>query len=146
MKNVSIDKFVLAMYKPIHFSLLELINTSTTTLANNVPTWDSLLNLISLCKYILDPLRDAFGKPIHVNSGYRSNFVNEAVGGVSNSQHKFGYAADISVSNRDSISELFALIQEMKLPFDQVIYYRKAGFIHISWSPTYRKQVIVRDA
>ena len=96
--------------------------------------------------YEIEFFRDAFGKPIYVNSGYRSNFVNEAVGGVSNSQHKFGYAADISVSSRDSISELFALIQEMELPFDQVIYYRKAGFIHVSWSPTYRKQIIVRDA
>ena len=115
------------MYKPIHFSLLELINTSTTTLSNNIPSWDSLLNLTYLCKHILDPLRDAFGKPIYINSGYRSNFVNEAVGGVSNSQHKLGYAADISVSSRDSISELFALIQEMELPFDRVIYYRKAG-------------------
>lgn len=134
------------MYKPIHFSLLELVNTSTTTLANNIPSWDSLLNLTYLCKYILDPLRDAFGKPIYINSGYRSNFVNEAVGGVSTSQHKFGYAADISVGSRDSISELFSLIQEMELPFDQVIYYRKAGFIHVSWSPTYRKQIIVRDA
>lgn len=134
------------MYKPKYFSLLELINTSTTTLANNIPSWDSLSNLIYLCKYILDPLRDAYGKPIHVNSGYRSSFVNEAVGGVSNSQHKFGCAADISVGSRGSISELFALIQEVKLPFDQVIYYRKAGFIHVSWSPTYRKQIIVRDA
>ena len=134
------------MYKPINFSLLELINTSTTTLANNIPSWDALLNLTYLCKYILDPLRDAFGKPIYINSGYRSNFVNEAVGGVSNSQHKIGCAADISASSRDSISELFALIQNMELPFDQVIYYRKSGFIHVSWSPTYRKQIIVRDA
>ena len=46
------------MYKPKHFSLLELINTSTTTLANNIPSWDSLQNLTYLCKYILDPLRD----------------------------------------------------------------------------------------
>lgn len=134
------------MYKPVHFSLLELINTNTTTLANNIPSWDSLLNLVYLCKYILDPLRDAYGKPILINSGYRSKFVNEAVGGVSNSQHKFGCAADISVRSCDSISELFALIQEIKLPFDQVIYYRESGFIHVSWSPTYRKQIIVRDA
>ena len=44
------------MYKPKHFSLLELINTSTTTLVNNIPTWDPLLNLTYLCKYILDPI------------------------------------------------------------------------------------------
>lgn len=133
------------MYKPKYFSLLELVNTSTTILANNIPSWDSVENLLILCEKILDPLRGAFGKPIYINSGYRSNFVNVAVGGVSTSQHLLGCAADISASSRDSISELFALIQEMELPFDQVIYYRKAGFIHVSWSPTYRKQIIVRD-
>lgn len=134
------------MYKPQYFSLLELVDTSSTDLSNNIPDWDSVENLLILCEKILDPLRVAYGRPLFINSGYRSRFVNESVGGVSTSQHLLGCAADISVSSRDSISDLFALIQEVDLPFDQVIYYRKAGFIHVSWSPAYRKQIIVRDA
>lgn len=134
------------MYKPKYFSLQELIDTSVTTLANNIPNWDSLENLLVLCEKVLDPLRDAFGKPLFVNSGYRSNFVNEAVGGVSISQHKLGCAADISVRSDCSLAELFELVQELHLPFDQLIYYKKRRFIHVSWSPAPRSQVIVRDA
>ena len=133
------------MYKPKYFSLQELIDTSVTTLANNIPNWDSLENLLVLCEKILDPLRDAFCKPLFVNSGYRSNFVNEAVGGVSTSQHKIGCAADLSVRSDCSLSELFELVQDLHLPFDQLIYYKKRRFIHVSWSPTPRSQVIVRN-
>lgn len=133
------------MYKPKYFSLQELIDTSVTTLANNIPNWDSLENLLVLCEKILDPLRLAFGKPLFVNSGYRSNFVNEVVGGVSTSQHKLGCAADLSVRSDCSLSELFELVQELHLPFDQLIYYKKGCFIHVSWSPAPRSQVIVRN-
>lgn len=133
------------MYKPKYFSLYELINTSVTTLSNNIPDWSQLENLLILCEKILDPLRDAFGKPIYINSGYRSCFVNESVGGVSTSQHLLGCAADISVGCDFSLSKLFDLVQELKLPFDQLIYYKKRRFIHVSWSPVPRYQVIVRN-
>lgn len=133
------------MYKPRYFSLEELLNTSITTLANNIPDWDSLENLLILCEKILDPLRAAFGKPLIVNSGYRSRSVNVAVGGVSTSQHLFGYAADISVRADCSLPDLFDLVQDLKLPFDQLIYYKKRRFIHVSWSPVPLFQVIVRN-
>lgn len=133
------------MYQPKYFSLEELLNTSVTTLANNIPDWDSLENLLILCEKILDPLREAFGNPLIVNSGYRSRFVNVAVGGVSTSQHLFGYAADISVRAGCSLVKLFELVQELDLPFDQLIYYKKRNFIHVSWSPVPRHQVIVRN-
>lgn len=134
------------MYKPKYFSLLELIDTSSTVLQNNIPTWNSLENLLSLCEKVLDPLREAYGRPLFVNSGYRSSFVNEFVGGVSTSQHLIGCAADLSVRSDCSLSELFELVQELHLPFDQLIYYKKREFIHISWSPCPRSQVIVRNA
>ena len=134
------------MYKPKYFSLLELIDTSHTVLQNNIPTWSSLENLLSLCEKVLDPLREAYGKPLFVNSGYRSSFVNKSVGGVSISQHLVGCAADISVSSDCSLPELFDLVQELHLPFDQLIYYKIRNFIHISWSPSPRSQVIVRNA
>lgn len=137
------------MYRPRHFSLLELIDTHRTVLQNNIPDWYSLENLLILCEKILDPLREAYGKPLFVNSGYRSSFLNKSVGGVSVSQHLVGCAADLSVgsdcSDR-SLSELFDLVQELHLPFDQLIYYKKRKFIHVSWSPYPRSQVIVRNA
>lgn len=134
------------MYKPKYFSLEELINTSITVLANNIPDWDSVENLLILCERILDPLRSAYGNPIHISSGYRSRFVNETVGGVSISQHLVGCAVDIMVRSDCSLSKLFDLIQELHLPFDQLIYYKKRRFIHVSWSPYPRSQVIVRNA
>lgn len=133
------------MYKPKYFSLYELINTSVTTLSNNIPDWNQLENLLVLCEKILDPLRFAYGNPLYVNSGYRSRFVNEAVGGVSASQHLLGCAADISVRSDCSLSKLFDLVQELRLPFDQLIFYKKRRFIHVSWSPAPRSQVIVRN-
>lgn len=133
------------MYKSKYFSLEELVNTSATTLANNIPDWDSLENLLILCERILDPLREAFSNPIHISSAYRSCFVNETVGGVSNSQHLLGCAADLMVRSDCSLSKLFCLIQDLHLPFDQLIYYKKRRFIHVSWSPVPRYQVIVRN-
>lgn len=133
------------MYKPKYFSLYELINTSVTTLSDNIPDWNQLENLLILCEKILDPLRGAYGRPLFINSGYRSRFVNETVGGVSTSQHLLGCAADISVGCDSSLSKLFDLVQELKLPFDQLIYYKKRHFIHVSWSPVPRSQVIVRN-
>lgn len=133
------------MYKPRYFSLLELVDTSFTTLSNNIPDWDSVENLLILCEKILDPLRGAYGKPLFINSGYRSRFVNESVGGVSTSQHLLGCAADISVRSDCSLVKLFELVQELDLPFDQLIYYKKRNFIHVSWSPVPRLQVIVRN-
>lgn len=133
------------MYKSRYFSLEELVNTSITTIANNIPGWDSLENLLILCEKILDPLREAYGKPIIVNSGYRSRYVNHVVGGVSSSQHLLGCAADLSVNSNSSLPELFDLVQELNLPFDQLIYYKKRHFIHVSWSPVPRGTIIVRD-
>lgn len=133
------------MYKPKYFSLFELVDTSFTDLSNNIPDWNSLENLLTLCEKILDPLRSAFGKSLYVNSGFRSDFVNERVGGVSTSQHKLGCAADITVRDVSSLPKLFDLVQELRLPFDQLIYYKKQNFIHVSWSPSPRFQVIVRN-
>lgn len=133
------------MYKPRYFSLLELVDTSSTILSNNIPDWNSVENLLILCEKILDPLRGAYGRPLFINSGYRSRFVNGSVGGVPTSQHLLGCAADISVGCDSSLSKLFDLVQELELPFDQLIYYKKRHFIHVSWSPVPRYQVIVRN-
>lgn len=129
------------MYIPKWFTLEELIHTDSTSQENNIPSWDCIVRLMALCRYVLDPIREKYGKPIIVTSGYRSRFLNELVGGVSTSQHRFGLAADLVC---DDPKALFDLIAESDLPFDQLIYYQKRKFVHVSYSPTYRHSVIVR--
>ena len=129
------------MYTPKWFTLEELIRTDSTSQENNIPSWDCVVRLMSLCRYILDPVREKYGKPITVTSGYRSQFLNELVGGVPTSQHRFGLAADLCCSDPKA---LFDLISESDLPFDQLIYYQKRKFVHVSYSPTYRHSAIIR--
>ena len=98
-------------------------------LQNEIPN-DTVRKAIRLLvTNILQPLRDALGKPLVINSGYRSPELNEAVGGTKNSQHLRGEAADIA---SEDPMHLVRLIKEKKLPFDQLIIY--SGFLHISYS------------
>ena len=81
-----------------YFTIKELCNSSTAVKLNidNTPNSEIVNNLEQLVYYILDPLREAFGKAIYVNSGYRCLNLNKAVGGSDTSQHCFGLAADIT--------------------------------------------------
>lgn len=83
---------------------------------------------------VLDPINDAVGGRIVINSGFRTLAVNKAVGGVSNSQHMKGEAADIAVPGMSAI-ELAQLIFDLGVPFDQLIWYDKAvgGHVHVSY-------------
>lgn len=130
------------MYTPKFFGFDELISTESTAQENNIPSWDDIQRLTLLCRWILDPVREKYGKPIVVTSGFRSPFLNRLVGGVSTSQHMSGLAADLRC---DDPKALFDLIAESDLPFDQLIYYQKKKFVHVSYSPTYRHEVIVKD-
>lgn len=80
-----------------NFTLNELIQSSTANKygISNTPDSQSLTNLTKLCKEVLQPIRDKYGKAIVISSGYRSPKVNKLVGGVSTSQHVKGEAADI---------------------------------------------------
>lgn len=130
------------MYRPKYFSFTEMISTASTAQENNLPDWDDINRLLELCRWILDPVREMYGKPIVVTSGFRTSFLNRLVGGVSTSQHMQGLAADLRCDNPKA---LFDLIAESDLPFDQLIYYQKKKFVHVSYSPTYRHEVIVKD-
>lgn len=96
---------------------------------------------------LLDPLRDYVAEPIYVISGYRSERLNKAVGGVHNSQHRKGQAADIRIGSITGrlLADLFWEIAD-RFDFDQMIYYRKQGFIHISYVSKLenRNEVFVR--
>lgn len=131
------------MYRPKYFSFTELISTVSTAQENNLPDWDDINRLLELCRWILDPVREMYGKPIVVTSGFRSPSLNRLVGGVPTSQHMQGLAADLLCYDSKA---LFDLIAESDLPFDQLIYYQKRKFVHVSYSPTYRHEVIVKDS
>ena len=85
-----------------------------------------------LVEVVLDPLREEFAMPIYVNSGYRSAALNAAVGGVANSQHLRGEAADITSGTRDGNMRLWRLLRKMRLPVDQAINEHNYAWIHVS--------------
>lgn len=122
-----------------NFTLAELTKTSTG-IPNN-PTDVEIERLKTLCEKVLQPLRDEFNSPIIVNSGYRSQQVNKAVGGVPTSQHLKGESADITAGSRERNKLLFEIIKTME--FDQVISY-DYRFIHVSYTicKENRKQII----
>ena len=80
-----------------HFTLEELTASRTATLRkiDNTPTTQAVHNLCALAVLILEPLREACGHPLIITSGYRCPQLNSAVGGVKNSYHLLGLAADI---------------------------------------------------
>lgn len=80
------------MYKPQYFTLEELLKTSYKIV--NLPSWEVIEHLNELAQF-LDQLRIAYGKPIYVSSGFRCPQLNTAVGGVQNSVHQKGWAADV---------------------------------------------------
>src|SRR5690606_13785286 len=121
-----------------NFSLAEL--ATTTTGLRNVPTTSELAHLQMLTRNILQPLRDALGTPVLVNSGFRSAAVNKAVGGAATSQHRLGQAADIRVNGMTS-AQLARRIAEMGLPFDQLIE-EFGRWVHVSYGPRHRRQIL----
>lgn len=127
-----------------YFTIKELCKSSTATAKgiDNSPNSEIVKNLEQLIDNILDPLRERYGKPITVNSGYRCSELNKAVGGSKTSQHMKGLAADITVGSPKKNKVLFDLIKEMDLPFDQLIDENKLSWVHVSYSTTPRKQIL----
>lgn len=129
-----------------YFTINELTKSSTAQRLhiNNNPTQEVKDNLDKLIDNVLDPLRELYGKPIIVNSGYRCTKLNKAIGGAKNSQHLVGQASDIrTVQNtKESNKELFDLIKNSKLPFDQLINEYDYNWVHVSYSPRNRRQVL----
>ena len=129
-----------------YFTINELTKSSTAQRLhiNNNPTQEVKDNLNKLIDNVLDPLRELYGKPIIVNSGYRCTKLNKASGGAKNSQHLVGQASDIrTVQNtKESNKELFDLIKNSKLPFDQLINEYDYNWVHVSYSPRNRRQVL----
>jgi hypothetical protein len=99
-------------------------------------------NLTKLIEAVLDPLREWYGKPIIVNSGYRCEALNKAIGGAKSSQHMLGEAADITVGSKEENEKLFDYIKD-NLEFDQLINESDFSWVHVSYREgRLRKQVL----
>jgi hypothetical protein len=112
-----------------HFTLKEL--TVTGTGMPNVPGSEEEKNLTNLVDKLLDPVREQWGKPIRVNSGFRSISVNSAVGGAATSQHLKGEAADINTGSEEDNKKLFDMIAA-GYTFDQLIDESNFTWLHVS--------------
>lgn len=115
-----------------HFSLSEFTqsNTARARGIDNTPSLAVVSNLQQLCIHVLEPLRMHVGGPIRINSGYRCPALNRAVGGVANSQHLTGEAADIHIPSKETGRKWMKWIIAT-LPFDQLIW--EQGWIHVSF-------------
>ena len=128
-----------------YFTIEEMIKSSTATAKriDNTPNQTVTDSLTKLIEAVLDPLREWYGKPIRVNSGYRCEALNKAVGSkAKNSQHLYGEAADITVGSKTENEKLFNYIKD-NLPFDQLINESNFSWVHVSYREgRLRKQVL----
>ena len=122
----------------MHFTIEELYASDTAKRLgiDNKPTTQKMIHLVYLAAYVLEPLRVAMNRPIHISSGYRCEKLNKAVGGVYNSQHLKGQAVDIDIEgDMEFGKKIFNYIKD-HLPFDQLIWeHNKSGtyWVHVSF-------------
>lgn len=123
----------------VRFTWAEM--TTTAQALDNTPSEQAQARLIALCAAVLDPLREALGRSVRVNSGFRSAAVNKAIGGSTTSQHMLGEAADIRVDGMTP-QQLATFIAAEKLPFDQLIW--EPTWVHVSYSLDRRRGQTLR--
>lgn len=102
---------------------------------DNTPDAKAKACLTALVANLLDPLREKWGSPIIVTSGYRCAKLNRAVGGASRSQHTKGQAVDIRTMSdtRAANKRLFDFVINSRLPFDQLIDEYDYDWVHVSF-------------
>lgn len=112
---------------------------------DNTPTAQAKACLTALVANLLDPLRERWGSPLIVTSGYRCAKLNRAVGGAARSQHTKGQAADLRTMSdtRAANKRLFEFIMWSGLPFDQLIDEYDYNWVHVSFADgANRRQVL----
>ena len=126
------------------FTKSELTRSDTARIrgVDNTPTPEASAALDALMWNVLDPIRRMWGKPIIVNSGYRCPKLNAAVGGSATSQHMKGEAADITAGDPTENKELFDMIAQSAIPFDQLIDEKNDRWIHVSYRPNGRRNIL----
>jgi hypothetical protein len=135
-----------------HLSLAEVTKSDTAKRrgVSNMPTEAHIANFKLLAENIFEPIRNHFGKPIFISSGYRSAELNKAIGGAASSQHCQGEAIDIDMDGRPggvTNKMVFDFIKE-NLNFDQLIWEfgtdANPDWVHVSYESTgkQRKQIL----
>ena len=132
-----------------NFTLTEMIQSATADRLglSNTPNAQERANLQRLACRLLQPARNALG-PLRITSGFRSEAVNRAVGGVPNSDHRLGYAADVIPV--DVGTRAFAEWVARNVQFDQIILEfgasaQNPAWIHVSINPRNRRQILRQD-
>lgn len=119
------------------FTLEELTKSSTAKRLkiDNTPNAEILKNLQYGVDMVLDPLRRIIQKPIIITSGYRCEKLNKAVGGVSNSWHQQGKAADIHIAGEDNAREIFEILKTLP-SVDTILFEHSSNsqWIHVQWN------------
>lgn len=121
-----------------HFTLDELCASATAKARGiqNKPNAQQIIALVYLTCYVLEPLREAMNEPIPISSGFRCEQLNRAVGGVSNSQHTKGQAADLCIGGDLEKGKRWFNYIKTNLPFDQLIWeHSRSGtyWVHVSF-------------
>jgi zinc D-Ala-D-Ala carboxypeptidase len=140
----------LKLSKNLNLAEVTRSETAKRRKIDNAPTDEHIENLKILAANIFQPMRDHFGKPIYISSGYRSEALNKAIKGSKTSQHCKGEALDIDndnanngVTNRD----IFEFIRD-NLKFDQLInefpVKGKPSWVHVSYSKTQQRNQILK--
>ena len=130
-----------------NFSLEELISSTTARKKGikNFPGISEINSLERLCLTILQPVRDKFGEPIIVTSGFRGPQLNKAVGGSPTSQHIKGEAADITSKDNKTLWKLInSMIENKEIQVGQLIDEHRLKWIHISLpSPKHINKILL---
>jgi len=140
----------LKLSKNLNLAEVTRSETAKRRKIDNAPTDEHIENLKILAANIFQPMRDHFGKPIYISSGYRSEALNKAIKGSKTSQHCKGEALDIDndnanngVTNRD----IFEFIRD-HLKFDQLInefpVKGNPSWVHVSYSKTQQRNQILK--
>ena len=130
-----------------HLTLAELTRSESAKRLgiSNMPTQEHIENLKQLAEHIFEPIREHFGEPIYISSGYRSQKLNAAIGGALNSQHNRGMAIDIDMDGTD-IKNSAIFDYAKTLPFDQLIWEfgtkDNPDWVHISYSSLNRREIL----
>ena len=132
-----------------HLSLAEVSRSETAKRKgiNNTPSGEHLENFKKLAENIFEPIREHFGVPIHISSGYRSKELNAAVGGSATSDHCVGCAIDIDQENSSiTNNQVFNFIKD-NLKFKQLIaefpVNGQLSWVHVAYNENNLKNQIL---
>lgn len=132
-----------------YFTINELCKSSVASKKkiDNTPSNEIKANLERLINEVLDPIREEFGKPITVTSGYRCPKLNKEVGGQPNSFHLRGCAADIIGDTNAKTKEIFEIAKRLG-KFSECLFEsnsRGSIWLHISYDPSSSKHVCINN-